>query len=235
MTQKIRDCLTVAEFTPIDFSASGWESRMPREALLTYDFGDVLQRLAERILTVSPAGHRATMLVGPPGSGKSFLARLLLSLCRTSQAPLHEGAKRLRDIQAGLVGKKFLTLEISSNDVQVSDPAQPVLDFIGRYVTYALSTAGRAESNRAETVRAIVRAFDGVPEDVTVLVVFDCFDDWFRTNPGKNANVIIELLQVLSEASRQKNLAVRPWTRTPSDTFPPSRSARCSTPFRWNI
>lgn len=208
MTQKIRDCLTVAEFTPIDFSALGWESRMPREALLTYDFGDVLQRLVERILTVSPAGHRATMLVGPPGSGKSFLSKLLLALARTSETPLQEGSKRLRDIQAGLVGKKYLTLELSSNDLQVSDATQPALDFIGRYITYALSTAGRVESNRNETVRAIIRAFDGVPEDVTVLVVFDCFDDWFRSNPGKNANVIIELLQVLSEVSKQKNLAI---------------------------
>ncbi len=208
MTQKIRDCLSVAEFSPIDFSDFGWESRMPREALLTYDFGDVLQRLVERVLNVSPSGHRATMLVGPPGSGKSFLAKLLLALTRTTEKPLTEGSKRLRDIQGGLVGKKFLSLEISGTDLQLSDPAQPVLEFIRQYVSFALSTAGKVEGTGADSVKALVQAFETVPDDVTVLIVFDCFDDWFRNNPGKNPNIIIELLQVLSEVSRERRLAI---------------------------
>jgi Family of unknown function (DUF6079) len=206
MPQKIRDCLTIAEYAPIDFTASGWESQLLRGALLTYELGDVVQRLVERIAAPAESGGPcATLLVGAPGTGKTFVIKLLQALALHSDVPFRDGPKRLGEIHAALKGRPFSILEVTASETRTAD-ASLALDFIARYLNYAAQA--QSGGDRETTLRALEEAFQSLPPGTRALVIVDCLDDWLRTVSRRHAAAVIDALELLSEALRRLPLAV---------------------------
>ncbi|MGQ9896900.1 MAG: DUF6079 family protein [Acidobacteriota bacterium] len=207
MAQKIRDCLSVAEFVPVDFTASGWERDLLERALLTYEFGDVLQQLSDRLLSPTPAGHRASLLVGPPASGKSFLLRLVQALAQAAGRPLEKSVPRLRDIHAQLGSRRWHVVSIYGGQISTSDASLASLDYLGRFIGYTLANHA-ADVGSNLTLSGILTACQSLPEGDGVVILIDSLDDLLQGRTPRTAGVVVEMLELLSRVSREVSLCV---------------------------
>ncbi|MBX7219129.1 MAG: ATP-binding protein [Blastocatellia bacterium] len=208
MANRIRECISIAPYQPIDFSEHGWESRLLPEALMTYELGDVLQRLFEYITSTSHNQH-AVILVGPPGSGKTYTTKLLQALLTQGGHPLPQAHNRLKELHALIARRTFLTLELSQQTAEAVTVSQPGLEYIKHYLRHLATTANTNEAlNLQAAVDEIGTAFKSLPGDTTLLVVIDSLESWLKSRDFQRGQRIVNLLRVLSAASQKFPLAL---------------------------
>lgn len=192
----------------MDFAAPGWERELLQRALLTYEFGDVLQHLCERLLLPTPAGHRASLLVGPPASGKSFLLRLVQALAQSAGRPLEQATRRLQDIHAQLGARRWHTVSIYGDQIGLSDVTMAPLDYLGRFVGYTLASNASATAGSNLTVSDLLTACRAIPNGDGIVILIDSLDDLLRNHTPRTAGGVVDMLELLSQVSRQFPLCV---------------------------
>src|SRR4051812_3116959 len=82
--------------------------------LLTYELGDTLTRVVERLASAESGVARNCLLVGSPGCGKSMLLSVAAELCEAKPTgPLHP---RIATIRSALGAGRALAVRVRPGD-----------------------------------------------------------------------------------------------------------------------
>ncbi|HNC45358.1 MAG TPA: DUF6079 family protein, partial [Acidobacteriota bacterium] len=209
MASRIRDCITITSYTPIDFTESGWQTPMLREALFTYELGDILERLTQHLTTPSSTPHRCAMLVGPPGSGKTYLTKLAQALLQSAGQPLSQSHSRIKEIHTRLGKTRYLPVELSPTLTVGNYSSEPTLEYLKHYLHHLATSDFSSDTFDLQQALATLRdTFKHFPADTRILVVIDSLEDWLKPRDRRTGQRMVNLLTLLSVASQELPLAM---------------------------
>lgn len=204
MSGKIKD---LVEIVPVGNPAADGQSAPERAIasfLLTYDLGDALTRVVERL-----AGHteqpKNCLIVGSSGCGKSTLLSVACSLLEVSpDAELHS---RLAEIRSGLG-------DITTHVVRVTDSGKKrrLASSVERGIIDYFRESGltfRAHDdtdNSGAWLDIIAEAAASLPGSDRLVIAIDDLDDWLR-GAGRYAYDNLQTMVRLGNISRTMPLS----------------------------